>query len=507
MSGASAPRSADDQPWATPGNLCPEMRETHTGLVVMIGARAYKAKKPVVTDFLDFSTVASREQTCAREVDLNRRLAPDSYLGVGHFETPGGPAEPVIVMRRHPDSARLAALVRSGDAVHAVLGDIAGVLAGFHSTAERGAAIDAEATAEALTARWQENLAELRRHAGTIIAEATLRDVSRAATRYLAGRGELYAARIAAGRIVDGHGDLLTQDIFCLPEGPALLDCLEFDDRLRYVDGIDDAAFLAMDLEFLGRGDLGDFFLDEYTRRAGDDAPNSLRHFCIAYRAVVRAKVDCVRVGQGHPDAAADAERHLAIADEHLAAGAVTLTLVGGGPGTGKTTLARALAPRVHAHVLSTDDVRRELQESGAIGGRAGSLHTGLYTEQNTAAVYEELLGRARALLAAGHSVILDATWRDARQREHARTMASEVSSPVVEFACALPLSEAVRRIETRAPTTSDATPQIATALEDEEQGWPQAHRIDTSGPVADSVAEMEHLHRCAVRAGATAGQ
>ena len=136
-----------------------------------------------------------------------------------------------------------------------------------------------------------------------------------------------FTQRITDGRIVDGHADLLTDDVFCMPEGPVLLDCLEFDDQLRYVDGIDDAAFLAMDLEFLGRKDLGDYFLKQYSRHAGDTAPSTLTDFYIAYRAVVRAKVDCVRVAQGHHDAVADAQRHIDVALEHLRCGTVRLIL------------------------------------------------------------------------------------------------------------------------------------------------------------------------------------
>ncbi len=219
-----------------------------------------------------------------------------------------------------------------------------------------------------------------------------------------------------------------------------MLDCLEFDDRLRYVDGIDDAAFLAMDLEFLGRKDLGDFFLDEYSRSANDNAPRSLRDFCVAYRAVVRAKVDCIRVTQGHPDAAADAHRHIDIALEHLRSCTVRLIVIGGGPGTGKTTLAHALAQPIGAQVISTDDVRQELQRSGAIAGRVGDLNAGLYAPENVSAVYEEVLRRARSLLSNGSAVILDGTWRDAHQRQRARTVATETASPVVEFECSVPL-------------------------------------------------------------------
>src|SRR5262249_12863686 len=212
-----------------------------------------------------------------------------------------------------------------------------------------------------------------------------------------------------------------------------ILDCLEFDDKLRYVDTIDDAAFLAMDLEFLGAPDMANFFLDRYTNLSGDPAPLSLKDFYIAYRAAVRAKVDCIRVRQGHPDAALDASRHLEIARAHLRAGAVRLVLVGGGPGTGKTTVAHRLAERVGAQVISTDEVRRELQASGEVTGTPGVLDHGLYSAANVAAVYDAVLRRAHLLMAGGQSVILDGTWRDPRQRTNAREVTAATHTAMSE--------------------------------------------------------------------------
>src|SRR3546814_685908 len=167
MSAAASVTDRVDKSMLTPGNLDAQVRETHTGLVVLLGDRAFKVKKSVATDFLDVSTPESREAACAHEVTLNRRLSADSYYGVGHFTDPGtGVAEPVIVMRLYPDSARLAALVRSGRPVHDHLDGIAGRLAEFHRDAERGAAIDACGEAGAVAKRWRDNLDELQHHVG-----------------------------------------------------------------------------------------------------------------------------------------------------------------------------------------------------------------------------------------------------------------------------------------------------------------------------------------------------
>ena len=493
---------ADGVPFGA--GLCPEVAETHSGLVVLVGDLAYKVKKPIVTDFLDFSNVVGREAACAHEVMLNSRLAADSYLGVGHFDPPqGGAPEPVIVMRRHPDDRRLATMVRRGDDdVAGQLAAIAAILARFHAGAHRGREVDDQARIEVVGERWRENLAELARYgAGAVpgLDPDGVADIERRVGDFLAGRAVLFARRIDEGRIVDGHADLLADDIFCLSEGPALLDCLEFDDRLRYVDAIDDAGFLAMDLEFLGHPELGAAFLGEYASLAGDDAPESLRHFYIAYRAVVRAKVECVRYTQGHAAAAAEAAAHLRIAGEHLRAGAVRLIMVGGGPGTGKTTLARALAGHLGGRLISTDDVRADMAARGEISGSPGVLSEGLYTPENVDTVYASVLRQAHQSLCEGHTVILDGTWLDPDQRDRARRVAAEAAAPLVELVCAAPLQASVARIRSRTHTTSQVTPEIAAALAERDQyGWPGAHRIDTTADPVESVAAALDICRTA---------
>lgn len=466
--------------------------ETHTGMVVLVGDRAFKAKKPVLTDFLDFRTVEQRERVCLREVELNSRLSPESYFGVAHLTDPGGgPAEPIVVMRRYRDEDRLASRVSRGpdESLRVSLDAVAAVLARFHRRAERSPVIDAQGEAAAIDRRWRDNLVELNRDADMLPAGSVAR-IGGLVTEFIAGREPLFKRRIEHGFIVDGHGDLLADDIFCGQGEPALLDCLEFDDELRYVDCVDDAAFLAMDLEFMGRKDLGDYFLERYAVHSGQATPPALAHFYIAYRAVVRAKVDCVRVSQGKPEAAQDAARHLAVAAEHLEIGRVRLALVGGNPGTGKSTVARELAEGTGAQVISTDDVRRELRDSGAITGEAGALDSGLYSPDNVAVVYEVVLRRAGLLLGNGQSVILDGTWRDPQMRAQARRLAAETHSATVELICSATPDTATGRIITRPPGNSEVTPEIAAALAAQQAGWDTAHRVDTSGSLEDSARQ-----------------
>lgn len=470
--------------------LSPEMRETHTGLVVLFGDRAYKVKKPVSTDFLDFSTAAARDRALRRELELNRRWAADVYLGLAHLTDPlGGPAEPVLIMRRMPESRRLSTLVATGEIERDHLAELAVMLAQFHRNAARGPAIDRAGTPDALRRRWEILLNGLRSRPPDELEPAVVARIERLALRFIDGRAPLLTERIAAGRILDGHGDLLTEDIFALRDGFRILDCLDFDDSLRYVDGLDDAAFLAMDLEFRGRTELSEAFLDEYLRAAGDAPPASLRHHYLAYRATVRAKTDRIRSAQGEPEYAAHARRHVDLALRHLEAGAVRLALIGGLPGTGKSTVAAALAHETGAELISSDTVRAELRAHGAITGTSGILDEGAYAPEAKALVYSHMCELARQRLSHGVSVILDAAWIDAKERARALSLATRTQADAIELRCECPPPIAAARIGSRPRGDSDATPHIAKAMAAVVAPWPTATPLDTTAPIDATVA------------------
>jgi aminoglycoside phosphotransferase family enzyme/predicted kinase len=462
-----------------------EVHETHTGVVMLIGDRAYKTKKPVDLGFCNFTSLAERERICRREVQLNRRLAPDAYLGVGELHMPDGHGtEPVIVMRRMPPEARLAQRARQGRVKPADIHLIARQLGDFHDRCERSAQIDADATAAAVQGRWATNLAELRAIAHSPLEPMTLDTIEDAARRYITGRTELFDSRIAAGRIVDGHGDLLADDIFLLPEGPQFLDCLEFDDSLRHLDRMDDVAFLAMDLERLGATDLAWSLVEEYRRITRDDAPDSLVHHYQAYRALVRAKVACLRAKQGKDSAAETAQQLGQLCLHHLAEGTVRIILVGGFPGTGKSTLAHTIAADLGATVISTDRVRKELAGLDPDTPAPAAFGAGLYEPALIQRTYDEVLARGAALAARGQSVILDGSWTAHSRREQAMTMAERSGSVLVPLRCVAPADICAARIARRRGP-SDATAEIAAAMRKQADPWFDAYPIDTGGELA----------------------
>ncbi|MDJ0396482.1 AAA family ATPase [Rhodococcus sp. G-MC3] len=466
------------------------VRETHSAYVFFIGDIAYKMKKAIKTDFLDFTSLDSRWWACEREFTLNSRFSGDVYLGIAELPDPtGGPAEPLLKMRRLPDATRLATSAAAGRDLEGKLGAIAQAVAAVHVRSVRTFDIDRQGTRDALARRWNANISELRTLADGLIGRHDIDELERLVDRYLAGRAALFDARIADGRIVDGHGDLLADDIFLLSDGPRILDCLDFDDHLRYVDGIDDAACLAMDLEFHGRPDAASAFLDAYREAAADSPPTSLTDHYVAYRAIVRAKVACIRFRQGSAPSHEDAVEHMRLALEHLKGAAVKLVLVGGLPGSGKTTLATALAQATGAAVISSDVVRKELAGLDPSGPRPARVGEGLYTPSITDQTYAELLQRARTYLCDGRSVLIDASWSDPPTRERAELLAASTFSDLLQFECVAPKRVSIDRIATRRPSASDATRDVYEAMADHQTPWPDAHRIDTAVPVAKSTA------------------
>ena len=272
--------------------------ETHISILIFAGDKVYKIRKPVHFDFLDFTDRRDRAADCHREVDLNRRLSPDVYLGVADLIMDGEPLDHMVVMRSLPEERQLASLLRSDTAIETWLEPVAATLSSFHARAARSAEISASASPSALAHKWEENFEEVAHLINSTLDPAVEAEIRGLVARWLTSHHALLETRITEGHICDGHGDLQASDIFCLDDGVRILDCLEFSDALRWDDVCADVAFLAMDLERLGRPDAARMFVRAYERHSGARLPPSLLHLHIALRAYVRAKVACLRSEQ-----------------------------------------------------------------------------------------------------------------------------------------------------------------------------------------------------------------
>lgn len=471
----------------------PEIVETHVSTVALIGDRAYKLLKPVTTDFLDFSTVERRLAAVDEEIELNRRLAPDVYLGSADVVENGRLVDRVIVMRRMPADRRLPALVGT-DQFEPCLRSVARLLAAFHQGREPLLDAGPIAGADAVRANWHGNFAYLERLPDALLAQEEVARVRELVERYLDHRGPLLESRVEGGFVRDGHGDLTAQDIFCLPDGPRVLDCLAFDPGLRIGDVLSDIGFLAMDLHRLAGVGAARDLIGWYCEFSGEHHPASLAHHYLAYRADVRAKVEAIRHAQGDPDARPALATYHRLCLQHLERGQVTMVLVGGSPGTGKTTVSGQLSSALGYAVLSTDELRKDLAGRPHLVHERTAPGAGIYTDEMSARTYEELVRRAGLLLDRGESVVLDASWSRDGHRASARELALAKGARLIELECVLGPDEARRRIEARLAQgrdPSDARPELLTELRARQEPWPEAVTVDTTGSAESVLAAV----------------
>ena len=459
-----------------------EWIQTHLSHVFLTATRVYKLRKAAVLPFVDFGSREERNRDCLREVELNRRLAPDVYLGVAPVQsTPAGyvlgeataslasgSCEHVVVMRRLADGCDTLSLLERGDLEASHLEAVAERLASFHAS-HRLAAPAPWSPSDWLArvdAPMQACLESLNPADGSDDSNKAHARLTLAWRERLAGCRVALEERRRAGRAVDGHGDLHLQHIwFERPNEPLFIDCVEFDAELRRVDAASEVAFLAMDLRYRGRGDLAERFLSAYAAAADDYGLYAVVDLYAAYRAAVRAKVAAIAArdpdisGAQRSGAAQSAERHTALALEFLTPrlrGALVLTC--GTVGTGKSTVAAALGEQLGATIIRSDRIRKVLAGLAPEQHAASPPDTGLYAPERVAAVYGELLERAAEVLRSGRSVILDATFSRGEQRARARNLAAREGVPVflVEVSCSGAVAR--ERLQLRAASGTDAS-------------------------------------------------
>jgi aminoglycoside phosphotransferase family enzyme/predicted kinase len=436
-----------------------ELVETHISWVFLAGDHVVKLKRPIDLGFVDHTTLERRRHSCNEEIRLNRRLTSDVYLGVapitqetdGLAVNGGGPVvEWATLMRRLPATAMLDALLKDGH-VPADLGDrLADRLVPFHARHAPAFPGTADALAQVTVGVVLENLDEL---AAFPVAPIESGLVSRVMHEYAPEHAALFRDRADAGQVRDGHGDLRCEHICIEPGRPVqIFDCVEFSPELRCVDVASDLAFLLMDLDRLGAATAAARLLARY-RGAGFDLPDGLLRWYWAHRALVRAKVWCLR----DPDGLAFADR--AVAYLHHAARQVltvrpALVCMSGLSGTGKSTVARQLAAALPVAIRSSDQVRKGL--AGVTDSSASAWEQGIYSDAWTDATYDKMFDEAAAILDAGQAVVLDATLLEDMRREQAVAVVETHGVPLVLVETTCDDIEVRRRLLARASHGTD---------------------------------------------------
>lgn len=455
-----------------------ELKQTHISVLLLGRQHVIKLKKPVDFGFLDYTTLEKRRQACEAEVRLNRRLCPDTYLGVrevievdGQARFSGRTGKVVdygVWMNRLPAERMLDELISRDEATETMIERVADRLSEFHRTARRGPDVTRWGSQAEIRHNWEENFTQTADFVGRTISATAYESIRSWVTEWVETNAELFDLRVCAGRIVDGHGDVRCESICVKDDVICIYDCIEFNERFRCDDVASEAAFLAMDLDARGRPDLGYFFTESYQQRAHDKELFALLPFYRCYRAYVRGKVLSFRLNEKEFSseerrvAAKRATDYFELARRYAARlRRPTIVAVGGLSGTGKTSIARAIAAELGWRVVTADAVRQSLFGSAKQPAGYGE---GVYTTEANLLTYQKMFERARALLCDVGGVILDATFQCAAERVAARRMSQEAGAEWRLIECRLPPEQVRARLVKRAARQegfSDATWEI----------------------------------------------
>jgi len=475
-----------------------EHLQTHLSHIFLTPERVYKLRKAVHLPFVDFGTRLERNTDCLSEVALNRRLAPDVYFGVASVRRVGGDLqvgpttqtfttratrlEHVVVMRRLREADKALSRLSAGNLEVAHIDAIARRIADFHR--DNALPVASEERKPLLLERTTRAVGDAFELAGRAAPEVI--DPRRLATLRAATEGwfdenrALFEARIDAGRIVDGHGDLHLDHIYFESKPgsteadlPIVIDCVEFNAELRCVDVASEMAFPAMDLRYRGRPDLAERLLRQYALESDDyDLYRVVDYFQI-YRALVRGGVAAVASADPTIDekqrsaARASASRHFELAETLLPKDrASSVILTAGSVGTGKSSAAEFLADRLNGVVVASDAVRKHLAGIELRKDAGEAWGEGIYDERWNDLVQRALLERARPVIESGRNVILDATFARRSARLDARRFAAEHELPIFLVHCRCDeetVRDRLRERKSRGGAVSDAGPDDLT--------------------------------------------
>ncbi|REJ96044.1 MAG: aminoglycoside phosphotransferase [Planctomycetota bacterium] len=426
--------------------------ETHISWVVLTGKYAYKIKKPIRLDFLDYSTLERRRECCELELRLNRRLAAELYLDVvpicgsrDHPQVSGkGPViEYAVRMREFPQESLASRMIERGALTRERIDELATTVSAFHESEPPADLSSGYGTPDVIRREAFENFDELER----LIENEDLRKSIAGLRGWTAAEYERCAERFSerrqAGRVRECHGDMHLGNMAVYDDRLVVFDGIEFNDEFRWMDVISEASFVVMDLMHRGRDDLAHRFLDAYLSGAGDYNGLSVCRFYVVYRALVRAKVTAIKRSQDSsgeaPSQDPDAElcAYIGLAEAKSARESPRLSITHGPSGSGKTTGTQPLLEARGAVRVRSDVERKRLAGLPASADASAAPGSGIYTEEWTRRTYTRLAECAEQILAAGFPAIVDATFLDAAERNRFRQLADRFRAPfeILDFA------------------------------------------------------------------------
>ena len=464
--------------------------ETHISWVLLAGDYAYKIKKPVNLGFVDFSTLELRRRYCEEEIRINSRLAPSIYLAaVAIRGTPDEPAftghahviEYAVRMRRFPDEALASRMLAAGTLTPAHVIELAGRIADFHAAAPVASAPDSYGEPHSILRSALENITPILAHCASDDDRLKLQALWHWTERHFELLREVFIERKRRGHVRECHGDLHLGNIALLDGAMSAFDGIDFSDHLRWIDVVNEVAFTVMDFTAHGRRDLATLFLNTYLERTGDYEGLAVLTFYTVYRALVRAKVECLRMqaaGGGNSRLPAECERYLDLARTCGHAGAPCLVIMHGLSGCGKTTVAAELMQSLGAIRVRSDVERKRLAAMDAMARGRSAVGEGLYDAEATQATYDRLGGLARAILESGHCVIVDAAFLQRRRRGAMRALAEEMHVPFAIVSLKAAEDTLRGRVARRAAAGSDASDADLAVL---------AHQLRTQEPLAEN--------------------
>jgi uncharacterized protein len=441
-----------------------ELMQTQMSFVFLTGKYVYKIKKPVNLGYLDYSTLEKRHFFCRQEVELNRRLSPEAYLGVipviSHkngfaLGGKGQTVEYAVKMLHLPQDCMLNVLLEHNRATPEMLDKVALKMVDFHARAATNPEIQKFGKTEAVKNKNDENFSQTEKYLGVTLSPAQYQQIKDYTNGFLARKGVVFDQRADAGRVRDCHGDLHSQHI-CFAETLTIYDCIEFNDRFRYCDVASEIAFLGMDLDHFGRADLARSFVNSYIKLSGDEAIHDLLRFFKCYLAYVRGKVNCFKfddpyISETERKQTREAARSYFDLAQAYAYPRPLLFVTVGLTGTGKTTVSNALARRLGLTVLSSDIIRKQLAGVPLTERHHSEPDTGLYTAEMSQKTYARLFAEAEALLKSGQPVVLDATFIKSADRQKALDLAHRTGADVRIVESRLDEAHVKERLEQRA--------------------------------------------------------